>query len=212
MSDELRLPDRLAACEAELAAQPLAASTINRDELLYRAGWAAAEAAWVRRGGVAVTPIAAPRRTIVKWSMASGAAAAVLATVVTWSVASSTRPEAFAAGGVGRPTSVDTSVVAEIRAATRDAGAEHDSLVRRDSSTLMLWLVARTGRLAPLEQRGLAAANITASATAGDRSATARQLLNEYLPVRDTYGAGSGFPGQGILDLLHPQAWKGDAI
>ncbi len=41
MSDELRLPDELAACEARLAARLLPASGIDRDQLMYRAGWAA---------------------------------------------------------------------------------------------------------------------------------------------------------------------------
>jgi len=43
MSDELRLPDDLAAMEARLAAQSLPPSGLNRDELMYRAGWAACE-------------------------------------------------------------------------------------------------------------------------------------------------------------------------
>jgi len=38
-----RLPHELAEIEARLAKLPLPASSINRDEMLYRAGWAAAE-------------------------------------------------------------------------------------------------------------------------------------------------------------------------
>jgi hypothetical protein len=43
--EELRLPEELAALEALLAAKPLAAAGIDRDQLMYRAGWAACEAA-----------------------------------------------------------------------------------------------------------------------------------------------------------------------
>ena len=41
MFDELNLPDELRACEARLAAKALPATSIDRDQLMYRAGWAA---------------------------------------------------------------------------------------------------------------------------------------------------------------------------
>ncbi len=83
MSDELRLPDDLAACEARLAAQSLPASGINRDELMYRAGWAACEARLATL--TLATPL--PRRAGVRlaaWSAASAIVAASLAVWATW--------------------------------------------------------------------------------------------------------------------------------
>jgi len=107
MSDELRLPDELAACEARLAAQSLPASRLDRDELLYRAGWAAAEArlaalnpppskGWEQpstvaggdraqggssreatRGGISTARVTAA------WSLTSAAIAASLAVIIT---------------------------------------------------------------------------------------------------------------------------------
>ena len=47
--DEPRLPDELAAFEAALAARALPAPRIDRDQLMYRAGWAACEAQWQPR-------------------------------------------------------------------------------------------------------------------------------------------------------------------
>lgn len=63
MSEEMKLPDELAAYEAQLAALPLAAPQIDRDALMYQAGYAAAvtsppskvaEGPWRRgaRGGI----------------------------------------------------------------------------------------------------------------------------------------------------------------
>jgi hypothetical protein len=91
MSDELRLPDHLAACEARLAAQMLPASGINRDELLYRAGWAAG-AETARLAVVNPPPLKVeegPRRrgarggNTAAWSLISAAVAASIAVMVT---------------------------------------------------------------------------------------------------------------------------------
>jgi hypothetical protein len=83
MSDELRLPDDLAACEARLAAQLLPTTAINRDELMYRAGWAACEA---RLGSATGGPLRLANGSggvIAVWSLASAATAAALAVVLT---------------------------------------------------------------------------------------------------------------------------------
>ncbi len=57
-SDDLRLPDELAACEAQLASEPLVAPRLSRNELLYRAGWAAAEAKLVlRQPSIVLAPL-----------------------------------------------------------------------------------------------------------------------------------------------------------
>jgi hypothetical protein len=109
MSDELRLPDDLAACEARLASEPLPASRIDRDQLMYRAGWAACEAqlasenpsSLLKNGigsrtsaqkfgdsesGERACPTfqrAARRRVVAAWSLASAALAASIAVAVT---------------------------------------------------------------------------------------------------------------------------------
>jgi hypothetical protein len=97
MPDELRLPDALAACEAHLAAQPLSPPRLDRDELLYRAGWAAAEAKLASpipppsKGGVSGrigSENENGRGTIAAWSLASAALAASLAVAITLRVQS----------------------------------------------------------------------------------------------------------------------------
>lgn len=100
--DDLRLPDELAALEALLAAKPLAAAGIDRDQLMYRAGWAACEAALMQprpsaggrvaslematgsRGYPRAEPGAAgERRRSATWSLGSAALAASLAVAAT---------------------------------------------------------------------------------------------------------------------------------
>ena len=100
--EELRLPDELAALEALLAAKPLTAAGIDRDQLMYRAGWAACEAnalqprpsaggrvasldmATDSRGYPRAEPGAArERRRLAVWSLGSAALAASLAVMAT---------------------------------------------------------------------------------------------------------------------------------
>lgn len=107
--DEPRLPDELAAFEAALAARALAVPRIDRDQLMYRAGWAACEAQWQPRplaGGrfearpqpatMEASPPAEPgaareRRLAVTWSLGSAALAASIAVMATlgWQEATS---------------------------------------------------------------------------------------------------------------------------
>lgn len=110
MSDELKLPADLAACEARLAAQPLPALSLNRDELMYRAGWAAAEAARVQvvsppskggaRGGI---------RDVAIWSAASAALAASLAVAVTLAAMGGSRTSAEVPAAGSHPPLADAS-------------------------------------------------------------------------------------------------------
>jgi hypothetical protein len=80
MSDELRLPDDLAACEARLAAIVPPATGIDRDQLMYRAGWAAgAETARLAR----VNARRVEGGVIAAWSLTSAALAASLAVMAT---------------------------------------------------------------------------------------------------------------------------------
>jgi hypothetical protein len=128
MSDELRLPDDLAACEALLAAKPLAATGIDRDQLLYRSGWAACQVqlagvntppskGWEQPSTVASGDRAqggssreAIRGGIAAWSLASAAIAASLAVVITlqWRPAS-VRDVAANERGQGRPLATETN-------------------------------------------------------------------------------------------------------
>jgi hypothetical protein len=83
MFDELGLSQDLAACEARLASQPLAASGLDRDQLMYRAGWAAREASQVAASRAPVDR--EPRqRSVAGWSLTSAAVAASLAVIVTF--------------------------------------------------------------------------------------------------------------------------------
>src|SRR5690606_26157913 len=84
MADEMRLPEELAAFEALLAARALPASRLDRDQVMYRAGWAACEAEFYpppskerARGGIS------DRRQTVGWSGVSAALAASIAVAVT---------------------------------------------------------------------------------------------------------------------------------
>jgi hypothetical protein len=83
MSDELRLPDDLAALEARLAGQSLPASGVNRDELMYRAGWAACEAQQARAVSLPTQPPRHGSARFVAWSLTSAALAASLAVAAT---------------------------------------------------------------------------------------------------------------------------------
>ncbi|WP_172991772.1 hypothetical protein [Lacipirellula parvula] len=80
----MRLPEELAAFEALLAARALPVSRLDRDQVLYRAGWAACEAQHcsppLQGGGRGGIP---DRRHIAAWSCASAAMAASLAVAVT---------------------------------------------------------------------------------------------------------------------------------
>ena len=84
---ELRLPDELARCESMLSSLSLPPSRVQRDDLMYRAGWAAAEAG---------LPVSAPqgmeqassarctyRRRTLAWSLTSAVLAASLAVAIT---------------------------------------------------------------------------------------------------------------------------------
>ncbi|MCC6494522.1 MAG: hypothetical protein IT424_16045 [Pirellulales bacterium] len=98
MSDEVRLPDELAACEARLASLAIPAASIDRDALLYRTGWAAAleSVAGAEAARLAEISLPAPRRAArpgagrtrfnsatAACSLASAALAASLAVVAT---------------------------------------------------------------------------------------------------------------------------------
>jgi hypothetical protein len=164
-SEELRLPEELAALEALLAAKPLAAAGIDRDQLMYRAGWAACEAALMQprpsAGGrlevpqapVAVEtyppaePGAARVRRTVLWAAGSAALAASLTVMATlgW-VGAVKRLDQMERAGGGTPRLAEggglPQTLAEVKSLTaRDVSAAEverllDSSGRHDRLTL----------------------------------------------------------------------------
>jgi len=198
--EELRLPDELAALEALLAAKPLAAAGIDRDQLMYRAGWAACEAQvhsppWQggARGGIP------DRRRIATWSLASAALAASIAVAATlgW-VGSVQRGETERAGG-GTPRLAENGglpqTIAEVEGLTApDVSAAEverllDSSGRHDRLTLAgPWFAMKqrgfdrsTSDAAPRTDR------VTATTDGAAPSAkTARELWKELNPNETT--------------------------
>jgi hypothetical protein len=153
-SEELRLPEELAALEALLAAKPLAAAGIDRDQLMYRAGWAACDAALMQprpsaggrlevletSAGTRRYPPAEPgaargrRRTMV-WSLGSAALAASIAVMATleWQGSTSLGEKERAEGETPRLAEAGglPQTLAEVRSLTaRDvSGAEVERLL-----------------------------------------------------------------------------------
>jgi hypothetical protein len=206
MSDELRLPDDLGALEARLAAQALPASGVNRDELMYRAGWAAAEAklAEARPRAAAPSPHHPPRqvRSLAAWSLSSAALAASLAVAVTLAVQNS-RFERFAnERGASLPGRAQFAVqtTSPPKAATFSARDQHgvaaDYLAVinhsdiRDLAAPLLALYPRPALASRLRSTGPAIAS-DASAPAAK---TARELRQELLPTSRPSDAGSRRP------------------
>jgi hypothetical protein len=203
MSDELRLPDDLAACEARLAAQPLPGSRLDRDQLMYRAGWAACESRLVvpnpppskveegpgrrgARGGITAA-----------WSFASAAVAASIAVTITLQLQLPSQMPLASVSDAQRPqqASVPRGQIAQPSENRRPANESNGGLANfalftqprslAPSSAPLFW-AARSQTLpgagdATIYQvaalRGPGAAGPTEAAK------TARQLLNEYLPA-----------------------------
>jgi hypothetical protein len=227
MSDELRLPDELAACEARLAALPLAASRIDRDAVLYRAGWAACEAA---RTSPAVLPsiaaTGARSRTVAAWSAASAALAASLAVAVTLvlqpgAAAPSVPPELVAQSALAKSNENEVSEVATHKAVDRRLLAQLDALAsgrsdaREPLSSLGFLGALRDHDREKWDQPILVSTNVSGSADNGPspEPMTARGLLEEYLPGahRKRNRAGAS-PSGDVLKLLNPLSWSEDTI
>lgn len=192
-SEELRLPEELAALEALLAAKPLAATGIDRDQLMYRAGWAACEAqvsSPALQGGAREGIL--DRRRIATWSFASASLAAAIAVTATlgW-VDAAKRGEAERAGGEtprlaeggGLP-----QTLTEVKSLTsRDvSAAEVDRLLSGRDDRLMF-----AGPWFAMKQRGLDRATsgnavradrVTTTDLAPPSAKTARELWNELNP------------------------------
>lgn len=189
MSEEMRLPDDLAACEARLAAFELPSAGIDRDALLYQAGWAAAMShlgvvekldpltveagSRRRRAGAGKTGL-----TTAAWSLASAAVAASIAVVATLQL----RP----------PRVVEVAAPVEAPRVAM-ASPPEASAVHEGSAQNIRLAPSRTSfnsGLIALRQRALsdALAEPTRRAAATDEdevvaeAKSARELLQEMLP------------------------------
>ncbi|HYO25221.1 MAG TPA: hypothetical protein VEQ85_09740 [Lacipirellulaceae bacterium] len=222
---ELRLSDELAACEARLAAHAPPRLPLDRDELMYRAGWAAAEA---RAAGLATAaalpaPRAESRRTILAWSTTSGLAAAALAVVATLAVtAPAPRSPELAAVSIAPVPPSEQPKPEPPRAAFQPGRSETELAARLET-----WLGERSGRprsLTPAALLGmgpdgdlpglndLAHEAPSAASASAIPPATARELLQEFLPHAVRPPAGSADSPGAILRLLTPATWGKDTI
>jgi hypothetical protein len=189
MSDELRLPDDLAACEARLAAMSLPAAAINRDELMYRAGWAAG--AETARLAVAIPPPLkveeGPRRRgvrggiIAAWSLGSAATAAALAVLITLQSISDSEQ-------IADPLQSDTAT--NIVVETSQPSTVRTTAIELPSHGIRRWPTIDVGLLAlrrdALSRYGSLSEKV--ASTNGDlptaaAGKTARELLDELLPA-----------------------------
>jgi hypothetical protein len=181
MSDELRLPDDLAALEARLSAQSLPSSGVSREEVLYRAGWAACEA---RQSGGAPLQAQSGSVRVVGWSLASAALAASLAVAATLYLHS---PRGVPlADQSDRP--IDASLAAATPAAPQDARpvqaavADYLELINnpdaRDFVTPLLAFHRRQLRFT----RPRSVTETVANGAAVPSPKTASQLRYEFLP------------------------------
>jgi hypothetical protein len=196
MSDELRLPDDLAACEARLAARTPAPSQIDRDQLMYQAGWAACETSLAAcnpppskggvRGGITFA-----------WSIASAALAASLAIALTLHLqqtppANGVDAEANQVVAQSKPADIeqaapqasDETTLAKFAALFTDDGGLPQSLIDRQRASAIF--APRTAWFASREASPRAFEVTPASAASDDTvlppSKTISQLLNEFLP------------------------------
>jgi hypothetical protein len=224
MSDELKLPDELRACEARLAGESLPPSRINRDELLYRAGWAAACAQALASERAALQPFAG-RGTIAAWSLASAALAASLAVVVTRSVTSTDGPRSTDRSAASSPLfAAGASAPSVDRAARSQDAASAASLARRDDMVVQLSLASRRPPAALLvasnrrdvgrwDQPIPSAADSGASLASPSENVTAQTLFDELVPPGSRASdSAAGRSSTGLLRLIRPLAWGDDAI
>ena len=229
--DDLRLPDELAAYEARLAATPLAASTLGRDELLYRAGWAAAEAELARRAAATVVaaPLGTSRRVTAAWSAASAALAACLAVAITWSFAVRPTQAPTVANAprisTGANESVGVAITSAADAASRrvasnlslarvELAINRQSQIHRGVTPASLWSASRGPRLGAWDEPIIVSGEQLAAAPAiGVEHTSARELLDEMLPRAGRSSATEqGSPSSRMWEFFRPLTAGGDAI
>ena len=188
MSDELRLPDDLAALEARLAAQSLPASGVNRDELMYRAGWAACEA---RGRGALPLVDRSPRPAssqVAAWSLASAALAASLAVAATLFLQSPRGVQLATESNSIPPADARTAVATAAQSpamapAQVAAFADYVTLISDpDARDFVSPLLAIQRRQLRFDSRRSAPETV-ANVISAPSPKTASQLRDEYLPT-----------------------------
>jgi hypothetical protein len=169
------LPRELIECEARLTQFVAAPSRIDRDQLMYRAGWAAARA---RKGHMAsLLPV-----------LCSAAAAAVLSVAITWRLATVSSiaiadqaGDEIAAGETAvarRAERVNPPVPAIQRAASRFQFTGAPLLAMRDRALRF-----------EFDELAIDASDAPAASTP---AVSARQLRDEFLPQRKSDVNGDG--------------------
>ena len=188
MSDDLQLPADLTAIEAELARTALPPSPIDRDDLLFRAGWAACETARV-----------APRRRWFASHALVAAAAASVAVGATWFAGERGADDAAPALAKSARGTSPPAVVA-----ARPAGGSLRSTpatLANFSESLLLagWddrdgpLVAAPwlfGRMVGMKESPRTTPVSSSINDSPPRATTARELMEEFLP-QETHGSPS---------------------
>ena len=191
MSDELRLPDELAACEARLAAMPLPASRIDRDELMYRAGWVAG----VETTRLAATRVTASKRSTASLCAASAALAASLAVAVTWQFRPAAPSAQPTASHLAHPQPL-TAPDAGMDAVNPRPPAPPRIEIARAAMRPLGGRRLETGLIA-LRERMMSndwphSANVTASSSeTAPPAQTARELMEELLPADSARQSGA---------------------
>lgn len=203
MSQEIRLPAELAACEALLAAHALPACGIDRDSLLYRAGWEAALAhigatgqcaggETDRLAGTLESPLAKGRdrggisrstRAAMAWSAASAALAASIAVAATLALRP---PRVVEVAAQAQPAAATVAQPQPQRAAAPAAASD----ATRPPVRLALPRPGVEAGLLRLRQQALVdvfddyrrSPAAQASAGGGAAPKTIRELMDEMLP------------------------------
>jgi len=179
MSDELRLPDDLAACEARLAAMPLGASRIDRDEMLYRAGWAAgAETARL----AVVNPPPSKGGITAAWSLTSAAVAASIAVMATLQLQPNQPPAVVAIPADAHPH-LAADVVEPRRSELPRVEFAHASPKSLSNGRLNAGLIALRQRAITNAWTDTANVAATTGAAAAPTPQTAREMMQELLPA-----------------------------
>jgi hypothetical protein len=211
MSDELNLPDELRAIEARLATKAPPATTLDRDAVLYRAGWAAGVEA-MRRGRLRAslatveTGPSIRRRTAVPWSAASAALAAgiAVALMLPWPV-SDPQAELASVETAASPVAAERPLVTgtEIKPNVHNKPSMADNLIADivggktgAAATPLLSLRLSPGRLGATNAPTMAAGGVGVAPPK-----TARQLLDELLPAAS--------PPQDQPNLFRAWPWGG---
>ncbi len=210
MSDELRLPDDLAACEARLAARSPAPTQIDRDQLMYQAGWAACEA---NQSAMKPSLLSEGKKgqhgsnggkTIAAWSFASAALAASLAVAVTLHLQRSATSTLTAANNPdAQIASAKNDAIAKpgvpvVRPTAEPAASQNNSAAlvaavasffsppaappRPNTALFAARAISVDGNSTDAPPFQLTSVNAASDAAPSPPSKTAWQLLDEYLP------------------------------